>query len=416
MGKTYQIRKIFFENYESNSSYYFNIVLSKGTSSEFIEQFYLILDESKAEKEEKKFLHIELPFSPELETLDFIWGFTMWNLFENKREKSSNLIFNLNQEDLGYYFLAFEIPSNRKENSENGLNDFSPLKYFQETECQVNGDEFLFKKYNINSKIDIEQIEDQNLKNVAKLIELSNENFQNFYKIKPSNRIIEISEKEPDKNEFFNLISNKISEKVPNGQFTFKLFFNIWSILKNKYYDTSIYKFSENETLYQGFISQVFSLYVDSMIEISRNSFHQHLTSTIGDTIVNEMEDFSNLLKDKIPWNERTLCFPIFSVLDRNEKNFKFILISNKDSNFHIEDFDSISFENDISIQANISNEEELQISIKDFFGILELIVERKLKETESLIKDYPKFLTSNNMMKMIYIQFKLLAKLPISI
>ncbi|KAJ5066707.1 hypothetical protein M0811_13387 [Anaeramoeba ignava] len=64
MGKTYQIHKKFNEEYQKENYLYFNIILSKEISNDFI----------KDKEKEKKFFHIELPFSPRIRNFRFYLG------------------------------------------------------------------------------------------------------------------------------------------------------------------------------------------------------------------------------------------------------------------------------------------------------------------------------------------------------
>ncbi|KAJ5080765.1 e3 ubiquitin-protein ligase rnf213 [Anaeramoeba ignava] len=410
MGKTYQIHKKFNEEYQKENYLYFNIILSKEISNDFI----------KDKEKEKKFFHIELPFSPKLETLDFIWGFTMWNLFENKREKSSNFIFDFNQEDLNNCFLAFEIPSNRKENSENGLNHFQSLEYFQEKECQVNYDEFSFIKFKLNPNFIIEKIEDKKLKNVAKLIELSNNNFKQFKNIQIEKRK-EFINQEPNKKEFFNLIEKKILQKLPHQPLTFRIIFIICSILKSQiillqncqFLDSNqLFKIrteEEKEEIYEKFISQLFSFYLDSIVNIS--SRYLKWSTKIEKLETNEFEDFSNLLKDRIDWNQKFFTFPIFLNQLKNQEQLEMIIISNNQIkslfNQKLENFLNNNIL--IKIYENFQNDEE-KIEIEKEM-ILKILNSFNSKQD---IKEYPKFLTSNNLMKLINIHYRLIAKLPV--
>ncbi|KAJ5066706.1 hypothetical protein M0811_13386 [Anaeramoeba ignava] len=257
------------------------------------------------------------------------------------------------------------------------------------------------------------------LKNVAKLIELSNNNFKQFKNLQIEKRK-EFINQEPDKKEFFNLIEKKILQKLPGQPLTFRIIFIICSILKSQiillqncqFLDSNqlriiLFK-EENEEIYEKFISQLFSFYLDSIVNIS--SRYIKWSTKIEKLETNEFEDFSNLLKDRIDWNQKFFTFPIFLNQNKNE-SLEMIIISNNQIkslfNQKLENF--LNNNVLIKIYENFQNDEE-KIEIEKEI-ILKILNSFNSKQD---IKDYPIFLTSNNLMKLINIHYRLIAKLPV--
>ncbi|KAJ5072925.1 hypothetical protein M0811_09137 [Anaeramoeba ignava] len=280
-GKTYNIRRTFYKNYSKAD--YFHINLAKGNTSEILEKMDLILQNHNKEKEASHFIHIGLPFLPKLETLDFLWTLSMWNSIENKRKMKQNFIWSL--KDHSNDILVFEIPSNRKENSQNGLNYFPPLTYYNSIiNCEFVSDVFSFNQYKINSENKIEKQKDTELIEAIQNIKL---------------------EQKLDKENFFNFLKSELHKKLPGQPITFRLFSNFSSLLKksinlvDKSYLDSEYTMSE----YLGFLVNIVTHFLKWTTKVIKS---------------NETDDLLELLKDKINWEARSIFFSEFF-----KKNFK---------------------------------------------------------------------------------------------
>eukprot|EP01156_Anaeramoeba_ignava_P006812 Anaeramoba_ignava/a349638_52.p2 GENE.a349638_52~~a349638_52.p2 ORF type:complete len:184 (+),score=67.40 a349638_52:46-552(+) len=156
------------------------------------------------------YIHFEFPIYPKKETLNLIWKFLMWGVIEQKRSISNAQLLFWKFED--NFDISFEIPSNRGANSESGLKQFTPLKFIQEFQCELKEEAFEFIEYEINENFEIERKEDRKLKEVARFIEIGENNFIEFDTSNLQNRKNE-TYREPDKNKFWKFLLNTLTEE-----------------------------------------------------------------------------------------------------------------------------------------------------------------------------------------------------------
>ncbi|KAJ5067888.1 hypothetical protein M0811_12806 [Anaeramoeba ignava] len=327
MGKTYQIQKEIYQKSQENQNKYFQIFITNGNPIEFIEKINEYLNKInysphfKIDNPENiiKYLHIKLYFLPNLKMMNLIWNLIIWNLVESKRKITNNFIWNSDPS----YFFSFEIPSNRKKDSENGLNDFPLLKWLEEKQCQFSSNEFSFTKYKLNQSFEI--IEDdehkQKMNEVAQFIKQNIDYFQEF----------ENRKNIKDEKETFKFIQKRFSEKLPGQPLTYRLIMNFTQILKrninflNDYFSIENFQ-NKDETIMKKYFGNLLKFYFFSIINIVAR-FLKWSTKDI-DSNSNILEYFSTLLKEKVKWEDRMIYLPIFSNIRENDIEMN--LISNQ--------------------------------------------------------------------------------------
>ncbi|KAJ5066619.1 e3 ubiquitin-protein ligase rnf213 [Anaeramoeba ignava] len=433
MGKTHQIRKYFYEKYnqdqnQENKAIYLYIKISKGTKSEIIQEINQILNKNSINFQNKiKFLHIDLTFSPILETLDFLWELSMWNSFEDERKLENNLIWIFDDS----FKIVFEIPSYIKSSSENGLNNFPPLKYFKEKECKMNSDNFSFSSYPILN-FQIEKEENPELKKIANLIQSNRNHLKEYKNTNGLTQITNSLNQEPNSKEYFNLLLNQFENNLQTKFISFRTFSNFQYLMKNllQYFmwllfnkDEIIQKNFENDSeKYYYFLNQIITNCLNFNIELASPFFH--FNSNLENS--NNLEEFSKLLKNKIEWKKRNLSFPILfskKINNNQEGGYKLFLISNSEIKQLFQNDLNFDNQNIIIFHEKLKNETKIEIKMKDILQIFNSLIPKSFEITNEIIQNYEEnqkkrgnFLTSENLFKMIYIQFKLWAKIPVII
>ncbi|KAJ5077185.1 e3 ubiquitin-protein ligase rnf213 [Anaeramoeba ignava] len=424
MGKSYQIYKKFIdlkknskENSKKNSKKnlkkkfsYHNFVISNGTTKEFIDTIYSIIN---SHKNHFKFIHIELPFSIKLETLDYLWTLSMWGSIESKRKLSQNFnwIF-----DSSSYFLALEVSSKKETKISSQFDHFPLLYFFERNEMEVDSQIFSLNKYHLNN-FNIEEKKDEKWKSI--------ESFFNSFKDYLQDSDITKSDKKLFKLKLFNFLKNKISEKLVDENLTFRLFSNLIVILKsqNELLSNFINIIKSGKQQEQKlFIESLLKVYFSSIIDIISSFLHWNQKEEEYN-YSNESEHFWKILSNKIKWNDKQLSIPLF-LQNNDSKNEKLrtLFISNIN-------LQSI-FDSKVIKKINDQN-------LITFYEISQDLVDIFLKEVSNIFLsfnptnsqllnifsnfpekfnngEYPFFIQESNIIKMIYIIFKLSLNIPV--
>eukprot|EP01156_Anaeramoeba_ignava_P010794 Anaeramoba_ignava/a480836_26.p1 GENE.a480836_26~~a480836_26.p1 ORF type:complete len:711 (-),score=211.35 a480836_26:21-1901(-) len=278
MGKSFQIHRDFYEKEtKTNDIFYCNIKIKEETTTEIIDKIYSFLQNINFQAV-FRYLHIELPYEPKQEVMDYLWSLVMWNSIENKRSLCDNQICLFDQN----YYLSFEIPSIKKSKMDNRIINFPMLKYFNKFNCTVSPNQYSFNRYDTMSKILIDPNEDKDGKGVFRLIELSKNNFEELTKYIDIQKKKEVIAANPNQ-EVFKTVKKKLSRKFSNETITFRFMSNFQNIMKLQFdalwnakilNSTSIaITFGGDRNAAEKIVHKFFELYFDSMCEIISRSF-----------------------------------------------------------------------------------------------------------------------------------------------
>ncbi|KAJ5068534.1 hypothetical protein M0811_02467 [Anaeramoeba ignava] len=407
-GKTFRIRQVCYK--ENPSSNYHHIVVTSEKKSEIIKQ---IIDKlANHEKKDIIYFHIEFPYSPKSTISDYIWTLLMWGSIEDKRSFSSiNSAWNIPEN----VRLMFEVPSHRTEDSLQGLKFFPPLKYLEQNECEVNSKSFSFNSYSpTNSEAKTKKLVLQ----FSKIYQISN----------PKNK-----KKQPKKHST-KRAKEFIYEVNEDEELTFRLFANFWRVLKSHIHALMSYNFLNlnmakelfnNESMGKLFLKQFIKAYFSSVSKMIARSFDW--TNTSPDSGLTELKDLCNTFDKALPWEKRDLFIILFviSITKTNDQktsvNLSGINLLGRDENEMRNCFNPALHK---ALETNgfvfhkslppdsIINEYEKAFSALNSLSFKKFDFKKLSKEHQENKSKYT--FTTDNFLKMLFIQYKLFARLPV--
>ncbi|KAJ5069103.1 hypothetical protein M0811_11859 [Anaeramoeba ignava] len=388
-GKTFQIRKDLFkincenENINDKKYQYYHIKMKNTDTKELIQELV------SHEKGTKICFHFDLSYNLESDSCELLWSLLMFRVIEDKRcADPSACAFIFKPEK---HMIYFEIPSSRVVSSEQGLNNFPPLKFITNISCIVDSKSLCTKNYEVKNH---EIVETKNTKL---------ETVQNFFK----NNNINITQNEKQIDNLFSFFDNENHSQTYSS---LKIFWTLLYFYIDSYRKWKNYPRSFNHQIFQKeqFEDQMKQLIFSTTLQITTRSFEW----------MTEIQDSSqvNNFRTYLKWKDKIHNLILAFFYDENKKGeIKNFAVFSRDGNnlgiFSNEDVNSLK-------AANIHFGPISPSQKYPIYFLLQIgdCWHKRIPFVDTILNEKKYRITEDNFLKFIVIQTRLSCGLPVII